>query len=526
MAHLIGLSINSGDATKDWEREAEEAAQELEHFVDGASSSTPFKSSTIGSSSPIVAPDYPNLYWSRTHSSTNQHEKGALIHEIVDALPDTDMIHHLYEIFVTRCQGALGNVVHTQTFLKQADELCHYLDLKSREDTVSILLANVSLDRLACHLLAETLKVNSNGHITERSRSEFTKLSYTVHAVEIAKFARESIHLCTPFRRIKSQEEVNESMETRKLLNKSYEEFIHNLPSFFRLGSSVGLTSTDAMAAIPIHRWMLHQQLWSLFLRLNRASLSSQDSRASCQLLAQNIIGTQAQIQARCTVCGFLSISDTQVYSAAVVLLLDLLFSSNHGAGDRSSAQLVRSMMKEKVRQAIELLRSRSGTGDSPLPPKSQFEKSSASTQSSVLVLEALMNLEEESDPNGDENGAVTTEIRQNGAVINPGGRKSLKKQVTNILSNLRLSKQGVAEAATQSGQDASSAADESVSTRTGGSHDLDVLPVLSTDTDFDFSQFIDFPPSPQSFHENDQYEATGNTSDFASSVSFNGLPN
>ena len=35
-------------------------------------------------------------------------------------------------------------------------------------------------------LCLRTLKVNVHGHIAERPRSEFTMLSYTVHALELA----------------------------------------------------------------------------------------------------------------------------------------------------------------------------------------------------------------------------------------------------------------------------------------------------------------------------------------------------
>lgn len=145
-------------------------------------------------------------------------------------------------------------------------------------------------------LCPTTLRINANGHVTERPRSGFTMLSYTVHALQIAIFARESIDLRSPLCQAQGQEAANEGAKMRNHLNKRHEDFIAGLPSYFRLGSTVGNTSTGPIAAIPVQRWMLHQQLWSLFLRIHRASLSSQDGRTSCQLLAQNIISTQAQI--------------------------------------------------------------------------------------------------------------------------------------------------------------------------------------------------------------------------------------
>lgn len=145
-------------------------------------------------------------------------------------------------------------------------------------------------------LCPTTLRINANGHVTERPRSEFTMLSYTVYALQITIFARESIDLRSHLCQAQGQEATNEGAKMRNHLNKRHEDFIAGLPSYFRLGSTVGNTSTGPMAAIPVQRWMLHQQLWSLFLRIHRASLSSQDGRTSCQLLAQNIISTQAQI--------------------------------------------------------------------------------------------------------------------------------------------------------------------------------------------------------------------------------------
>ena len=228
-------------------------------------------------------------------------------------------------------------------------------------------------------LCPTTLKANARRYIIERPRSEFTMLSYTVHALEIAVFARESIDLRGPLGQAQRQEETNKGAKMRNHLNKKYENFVAELPSYFRVGSTVGLTSTGPMAAIPVQRWMLHQQLWGLLLRLHRANLSSQDGRASCQLLAQNIISTQAQIQARCAVCSSLSTSETQLFNAAIVLLVDLLFSSKHKNSDRSSTQLSRLMTRDKVREAIELLRTRSDAEGSLSLQDLQLERLKAS---------------------------------------------------------------------------------------------------------------------------------------------------
>lgn len=362
-------------------------------------------------------------------------------------------------------------------------------------------------------LCLTTLKVNVHGHITERPRSEFTMLSYTVHALEIAVFARESVDLRGPLRQAQRQEETNEGEKMRNLLNKKYENFVAGLPSYFRLGSTVGLTSTGPMAAIPVQRWMLHQQLWSLFLRLHRASLSSQDGRASCQLLAQNIISTQAQIQARCAVCGSLSTSETQLFNAAIVLLIDLLFSSKHKDADRSSAQLSRLMMRDKIREAIELLRTRSDAEGSLSPQDPQSERVNACVHRSVIVLEALMKLEGEKSGNNEErNGASSTgnlggqEVKSDSSV-----RKSLKNKVMDILEALQGNAKNKATAMDQANSNSFAALDMSMPLPIAidGFQDLDVLPVLSNDPSCNFWQFLDFSPPPQSPTENDFFPAT-----------------
>ena len=363
-------------------------------------------------------------------------------------------------------------------------------------------------------LCPTTLKVNVHGHITERPRSEFTMLSYTVHALEIAGFARESIDLRGPLRQAQGQEETNGGIEMRNHFNKKYENFIAGLPSYFRLGSTMGLTSTGPMAAIPVQRWMLHQQLWSLFLRLYRASLSSQDGRASCELLAQNIISTQAQIQARCAVCGSLSTSETQLFSAAIVLLVDLLFSPKHKDADRSSASLSRLMTRDKIQEAIELLRTRSDAEGSSSPQDLQVERVKASAQRSVIALEALMKLEEEeSCNNGKESGANSTGNRLGGQEVKPdsGARKPIKNKVMDILEAHQRNAQNAAVAMEQASSNSFSFPDTSVfsPTHMNGFQDLNVLPVLSNDPDCNFWQFLDFSPPPQPPTENDSFSAT-----------------
>ena len=142
------------NASSNQETEAEEAVQALEHFVDGTSRTNGPSSTVVDPTSSVVAPDYPNMYWSNTNDAQRQNERLVLIREIVDAMPELDMIHLLYEVFVTRCQGPLGNIVHTPTFLKQVENFCACLGLASPEAQALALSSTVSMDTLACYLLA------------------------------------------------------------------------------------------------------------------------------------------------------------------------------------------------------------------------------------------------------------------------------------------------------------------------------------------------------------------------------------
>ena len=365
-------------------------------------------------------------------------------------------------------------------------------------------------------LCPTTLNINVHGQITERPRSEYTMLSYTVHVLEIALFARE----CSDLRGLSSQaqgdEDASEGATMRNHLTKKYETFVAGLPSYFRLGSNVGLTSTGPDAAIPVQGWMLHQQLWSLFLKLHRGSLSSQNGRAFCQLLAQNIISTQGQIRARCAVCASLSTSETELVNAAIVLLVDLLFSSKYNDADPSSVQIRRLMTRDKIREAIELLRTRSGAQSFPTPQSTQVDRTKATAQRSVIALEAMMKLEEEES--GDDQNPIGANSTQN---LGSTARQPLKNKVMDIMEALQEGAKNAA--ATTEQADSKSFTDLDVSmplpTVTDGFQDLDVLPVLSNDSNYNLWEFLNFTPPPQSPIENEVFSATADSQNVVGST-------
>lgn len=335
-----------------------------------------------------------------------------------------------------------------------------------------------------------TLRTDDLGEVTERPWSEFTRLSYTVHALEIAIIARESIDLREAISLAQPFEGVNEAAKMRNQLDQKYETFLAKLPSYFRFGSTVALNGTGPDAAIPVHRWKLHQQLWGVYLRLHRANLSSQTGRASCQLLAQNIISTTAQIQTRCAVRASLSISETQLFNAAMVLIIDLLLSSMPNDAHRSSARLTRMMTRDKIREAIDLLRTDADVRGSLALHDHQPERGNASSPRNLLVLEGLLKLEEEESNNSEESGAsISTTSKQN----------SLRDKVIDMLHSLPQTFGNPTATADQVKSYTSSALDTSTSpsSTTPFYQELDVLPLLSNEPSSDFWQFIDFALSP-----------------------------
>ena len=155
---VLNLSLTHIDvirnALQGQEREVDEAAQILEHFIDGTSRTNAYLSTVLQPTLSFVAPDFPNTYWVIINDPNKQGEKLKLIREVVDAMPELDMIHLLYEVFVTRCQGPLGNIVHTPTFMKQAEGFCDCLCLASAEAQATAICNTVSMETIACNLLA------------------------------------------------------------------------------------------------------------------------------------------------------------------------------------------------------------------------------------------------------------------------------------------------------------------------------------------------------------------------------------
>lgn len=76
------------------------------HFVDGTTSRiNAYPSAVLEATLSFVASDHPHTYWLSTNGPQRQDDRLALIRDIVDAMPEVDLIRILYEVFITRCQG-------------------------------------------------------------------------------------------------------------------------------------------------------------------------------------------------------------------------------------------------------------------------------------------------------------------------------------------------------------------------------------------------------------------------------------
>lgn len=152
-------------------------------------------------------------------------------------------------------------------------------------------------------------------------------------------------------------------------------------------------------------------------------------------------------------------------------------------------------MTRDKIREAIELLRAQSGAETSPLLQDPQSQRAKASTHRSIVVLEALMNLEE---------GEFGNDKETNGADADNSAARSLKFKVIDILEALQQYSKTTATATEQAGSNSISALNMStpVPTATDVFPDLNVLPLLSDDPSSNIWQFFDFD-SPEAPIEN-----------------------
>lgn len=158
------------------------------------------------------------------------------------------------------------------------------------------------------------------------------------------------------------------SDENRDRVQARIVTFVEELPRFFHIDSDVAFP-----LVVPVQRWLLHQQIFDMLMKLNRGRLTTEEGREKCLTLAHNILNHQAEIRTVCPVIDHFAVNSSHTYSACIIVLLDLIARSAHLV-DGEPRQLAR----ERVAKAIDGLR---GSGW---------------ITTGVRVLEVLMSYEEE----------------------------------------------------------------------------------------------------------------------------------
>lgn len=145
----MSLSRNALEPHEAKPTEAGASLTALENFVEG----TPQVNLLCVMPASSI-PDHPNKYWRRPGGFASENEKSILIQEILHALPEVDVVHHIYDVFVTRCQGAIGNVFHTPTFLEDATLFRDWISCQTTIPEKKGAQFPFSMETLACFLLA------------------------------------------------------------------------------------------------------------------------------------------------------------------------------------------------------------------------------------------------------------------------------------------------------------------------------------------------------------------------------------
>ncbi|KDN40250.1 hypothetical protein K437DRAFT_191045 [Tilletiaria anomala UBC 951] len=174
----------------------------------------------------------------------------------------------------------------------------------------------------------------------------------------------------------------------RAILDEQYQFFLKQLPSFFQLDIPFEGPSETQKGAAEVQRWLLHQLVFSLLLKLHRSDLGKKRVQSSCISLSYVILEIHDKVRKRCRVIDSLAINQDHVYSACIVLLLDLY--ADHSAEARRATGLDRIMIRSKIRRAAGWL-----------------DKTQPRTAKAARLLERLLDEEERHVQENGESGVV-----------------------------------------------------------------------------------------------------------------------
>lgn len=214
-----------------------------------------------------------------------------------------------------------------------------------------------------------------------RPREEHSDMSYSLESIKVVKVMKMQTDMKNAQRKELDEQRASTGETARPtakrtcqdaaVLDAAYREILDKLPVHFSVGSDCG-TDTN----IEIQRWLIQQVVFHQLLKLHRPALSSKpNARTSCVALARSILDTQKKLRGRCTVVDRLLCNLTQSYTAAIVLLLDLL---QNGSAQPPGMRLV---IRSEVAEALRAL--------------NHVNETTNSVEAGIRVIEALLAEEE-----------------------------------------------------------------------------------------------------------------------------------
>ncbi|TKY87086.1 hypothetical protein EX895_003763 [Sporisorium graminicola] len=189
----------------------------------------------------------------------------------------------------------------------------------------------------------------AEGRTDEISRDDYCETSYTLCQIELANIIRESIDLRNEQSTLGGVYDVI-SPNNQKLLHVKLETFLGDLPPFYRLDST-----EMRPGVLAVQRCLLHQQTFDVLLKLNRKSLSSYSERATCTLLAEQIVSTQKLLRSVCPVIDGFWVNFLHLFGATLTLTISLLL-------DEDLTAETRSRRRGKVQSALDTMRETPGS--------------------------------------------------------------------------------------------------------------------------------------------------------------------
>ncbi|CDS01187.1 hypothetical protein [Sporisorium scitamineum] len=189
----------------------------------------------------------------------------------------------------------------------------------------------------------------AEGRTDELSRDDYCETSYTLCQIELASIIRESIDLRNEQSTLGGVYDVI-SPNNQKLLHVKLETFLSDLPPFYRLDST-----EMRPGVLAVQRCLLHQQAFDVLLKLNRKSLSSYSERATCTLLAEQIVSTQKLLRSVCPVIDGFWLNFLHLFGATLTLTISMLLD-----GDMTAE--TRNRRRSKVQSALATMRETPGS--------------------------------------------------------------------------------------------------------------------------------------------------------------------